>query len=68
MEENDIKIGRRVRSLREFSGVPKGTTATIINDDGKSIEVSWERPQDLNSSRPLHDWFSRNELNTLEIV
>lgn len=59
MERNEALIGTRVRSLRDFSGVPKGTEGVIDEDYGSGVMVAWDLP-----NRPLpQGWkeFNRGE-------
>lgn len=59
------KVGQRVRSLVSFSGVPKGTTGTVVRGgrvshrarDAFNVAVRWN----LTLSEPLMDWFSKSE-------
>lgn len=57
------KVGRRIRTLVEFSGVPRGTTGQVIQADpsgsGYTLAIQWELPE--YRARPLVDWFSRSE-------
>ncbi len=57
------KIGRRIRTLAEFSGVPRGTIGQVIQADpsgpGYTLAIQWELPE--HRARPLVDWFSRSE-------
>lgn len=57
------KVGRRIRTLVEFSGVPRGTTGQVIQADpsgpGYTLAIQWEPPE--HRARPLGDWFSQSE-------
>ena len=57
------KVGRRIRSLVEFSGVSQGTTAQVIQADpsgsGYTLAIQWELPE--HRAWPLVNWFSRSE-------
>ncbi len=57
------KVGRRIRTLVEFSGVPRATTGQVIQADptgpGYTLAIQWELPE--HRARPLVDWFSRSE-------
>ena len=79
MKKNEIIIGRRVKSLIEFSGVPKGTQGVIdeFYDDG--FMVAWDLAkhllpdgyqmysQEYRNLPILRDGFSiKNELHYLE--
>lgn len=44
MIEKQISIGKRVRSLKGFSGVPEGSVGTIDEDYGTGIMVCWDPP------------------------
>jgi hypothetical protein len=82
MIERDIQIGRRVRTLRDFANVPKGTEGVIDEDYGSGIMIAWDLPdQPLPSgysqydgrpaiqSRILRDGFDkREELQFLELA
>lgn len=43
-----MKVGSRIRSLVNFSGVPKGTQGVIDEDYGSGFMVAWDLPK-----RPL---------------
>lgn len=57
------KVGRRVRTLRDFSGVPAGTTGQVIqadpSDGGYALAIRWDLP--ARTGKPLVDWFSKDE-------
>lgn len=67
-------IGKRVKALREFSGIPKGTIGvvdeyyTIESSDRKGIIVRWK----TSSWAEVRDGFSRDkafdETEWLEVV
>jgi hypothetical protein len=65
----NLRIGLRVRTLIDYSGVPQGTAGEIVAasnswPDTESVAVHWRRhPGDT-----LCDWFDFSELYTLEIV
>lgn len=42
MKDKEAKIGTRVKSLRNFSGVPKGTEGIIDEDYGSGVMVAWD--------------------------
>lgn len=44
MELHEVTIGQRVRSLRDFSGVPKGTQGVVDEDYGTGVMVAWDLP------------------------
>ena len=49
---------KKIRSLQQFSGVPKGTTGVMEKDDNDLWRVTW----DLERSKPLVDWFNEWEV------
>jgi hypothetical protein len=52
----DAIIGRRVRSLIQFSGVPKGTEGVIDEDYRTGVTVAWDLPtQPLPSGYRVYD-------------
>ncbi|MCZ7625095.1 MAG: hypothetical protein M5R38_04025 [Candidatus Methylomirabilis sp.] len=57
------KVGRRIKSLVEFSGVPKGTHGEVTRADqsgkGYTVAIQWELPERIG--KPLVDWFTRDE-------
>jgi len=53
MKKEEIRIGLRVRSLVDFSRVPKGTEGVIDQDYGTGIMVAWDLPD-----RPLPEGYS----------
>lgn len=57
------KVGQRVRTLVEFSGVPRGTIGQVIQADpghgGYTLAIQWELPE--RRAKPLVDWFTKNE-------
>jgi len=60
----------KVKTLTEFSGVPKGTTATCVKVEKpswtkkKSYKVTWDLPR----SKPLVDWFNEEEFKMYLVV
>ena len=48
-----------IKTNREFSGVPKGTTGEMERD-GKLWKVTWDLP-DRRATKPLVDWFDDKE-------
>jgi hypothetical protein len=42
MKINEARIGVRVKSLVDFSGVPKGTEGVIDEDYGTGVMVAWD--------------------------
>lgn len=73
--EAEGKVGKSVRSLIEFSGVPKGTHGKVIRMDqgegrGAIVAVEWDLPArttiagrefQVQRTKPLVDWFSKDE-------
>lgn len=82
MRIEDATIGRRVRALRAFVGVPAGTEGVIDEDYGTGVMVAWNLPDSplpkgytswdgvpAVRSRILRDGFDkRTELDNLGIV
>lgn len=48
MKIEQAQLGVRVRSLVDFSGVPKGTEGVIDKDYGTGVTIAWDLPD-----RPL---------------
>ncbi len=48
METKQAIVGQRIKTLREFSGVPAGTEGVIDEDYGTGVTVAWDLP-----TRPL---------------
>lgn len=79
----EAQIGIRVRTLRDFIGVPKGTEGVIDEDYGTGVTIAWDladrplpsgyrrwsgRPA-IWSGEPLRDGFDKaTELEFLEVV
>jgi len=56
MDKREAVVGTRVRSLREFSGVPKGTEGVIDEDYGSGVMVAWDLPDSpLPKGYKAHD-------------
>lgn len=82
MKINEARIGVRVKSLVDFSGVPKGTEGVIDEDYGTGVMVAWDLPDQplpigysIHTGKPsfasgiLRDGFNKeNELHFLEKV
>lgn len=45
MKAEDAKVGTRVKTLREWCDVPKGTRAVIDEDYGTGVMVAWDLPE-----------------------
>lgn len=65
MKAEDLKMYGRVRSNRDFAGVPAGTTGIIIEasnswPETESVAIAWNR------TPPLTDWFSFDDLQYLD--
>jgi len=58
------RVGERVRSLRAFMGVPKGTIGVCDEDYGSGVTIAWDL-----EDRPLpKDWkFDLNDSGTWAI-
>jgi hypothetical protein len=82
MTAEQARVGRRVRTLMDFSGVPQGTQGVIDEDYGTGVMVAWDlatRPlpagYTAHTGRPpavtgiLRDGFDKKkELAYLEVV
>lgn len=57
------KVGRRIKTLIEFSSVPRGTLGEITRADksgeGYTMAIQWELPE--RRGKPLVDWFTKSE-------
>ena len=57
------RVGRRIHTLRAFSGVPTGTTGQVIQADrsgnGYTLAIQWDLPRGARTR--LVDWFTRDE-------
>lgn len=56
-----MKIGTKVKSLRDFSGVPKHTTGYVVEDYGSGITIAWDLPnrpypQDMTYQEVAEMW------------
>ena len=72
MEKEEAKIGTKVKSLRDFSGVSKGTTGVIDEDYGNGVMVAWDLPNrplppswsfENKGTIPRHEWPLRDGFN-----
>ena len=61
----------KIMTKYEFSGVPKGSTGTVINEERdkngkiKDYAIQW----DLERPKPLVDWFTVSEFRDyLEVI
>lgn len=59
-EEAQAKVGKRIRTLVEFSGVPKGTNGVVLPPTDKlvSLPIQWAL---VGRLKPLVDWFTKWE-------
>jgi len=61
-QEAGGKVGQRIATLVDFSGVPQGTTGRVLRADqaggGYHLAIAWDLP---GRSKPLVDWFNRRE-------
>lgn len=71
MKKEDLEEGLKVKSLIDFSGVPKGTIGIIEASSGSwpekdavNVAVHWQR----HTKDPLIDWFSWEDLKFLEVL
>lgn len=68
---DELKVGVRVKSNIEFSGVPRGTTGTIDEDYGTGVMVCWDLPKKEWQMPPggLRDGFEKTqESKFLDII
>ena len=42
MNQDQIKIGQRVKTLRAFCGVPLGTEGVLDEDYGTGVMIAWD--------------------------
>jgi len=82
MKSDEARVGTRIRTRVDFSGVPQGTQGVIDEDYGTGVMVAWDLPNRplpagyrVHSGRPpavtglLRDGFDkRKELGYLEVV
>ena len=75
MEIDQAIIGQKVKSNRDFSGVPKGTDGLIVEDYNTGIKIAWDLPDKpipknktpqeiakmwaIQPECPLRDWFDK---------
>ena len=64
-ELNEL-VGKRVKSLRDFNGVPKGMTGTVdehydIGEWHQGVMVAWDKPLAAWTTKPLRDGFGRDD-------
>lgn len=75
--EAAAKVGKRIRTLVEFSGVSKWTTGRVVRVDeagnGYDLVIQWDLPTEppaiitgesitvVQTGKPLVDWFSKEE-------
>jgi hypothetical protein len=56
-------VGRRIKTLVGFSGVPRGTLGEVIRADksgeGYTLAIQWELRE--RHGKPLVDWFTKSE-------
>ena len=61
-------VGKKVRSLKEFSGIPIGTEGVVDEDYGRGIMVKWTTSQGC----VVRDGFGRDdkfdETQWLEVI
>jgi len=58
-------VGVPIRTTVAFSGVPAGTTGTVVRADkdhreGWTVAIAWDLP---GRGKPLVDWFSKDEFD-----
>jgi len=52
MTEQEAKTGTRIKSLVEFTGVPKGTEGVIDEDYGNGVMIAWDKPNKHSAALP----------------
>lgn len=56
------KLGKKIKTLRHFSGVPAETTGTVTGmyacGNSFGLDITWDLP---GRARPLVDGFSKDE-------
>jgi hypothetical protein len=69
-EEANSKIGKKIRTLHEFSGVPEGTTGTVLNaykvteyppKNRYGLTIQWDLLNLDGIYQPILDGFSKDE-------
>jgi hypothetical protein len=69
-EEALTKVGKRIRTGVEFSGVPRGSVGRVIRADratgGFDLAIAWDLPTEVRAYRPdptklVVDWFTKDE-------
>jgi hypothetical protein len=69
-EEALTKVGKRIQTGVEFSGVPRGSVGRVIRADratgGFDLAIAWDLPSEVRAFRadptkPLVDWFTKDE-------
>lgn len=83
MTEDQIKLGLRIKTNRDFVDVPTGTEGIIDEDYGTGVMVAWDLPDNplpagwskhrsVNNRigrKPLRDGFNKKaELQYLDVV
>lgn len=58
MTPDEAKVETRVKCLRAFVGVPRGTEGVIDEDYGTGVMVAWDFPD-----RPLPEGYRRHDGN-----
>lgn len=75
-EEAEAKVGKTIRTLREWAGVPTGTTGRVVEadymgprkpasedwQDTWDVVIEWNLPEPpLARKRKIRDWFPKWE-------
>ena len=67
-EQAEALLGKRIRSLADFSGIPAGTTGTVVAMDEVYTEdfdvvIEWDFGGSLHGAqtKALRDWFTPDE-------
>ncbi len=65
--EASAKVGQRIRTRVEFSGVPQGATGQVVKADasgaGYTLAIEWDLAE--RRAKPLVDWFTKIEYERL---
>ena len=67
-DQAEALLGKKIRSLADFSGIPAGTTGTVVAIDevyteGFDVVIEWDLGDRLYGAqtKQLRDWFTRDE-------
>jgi len=78
-EEAEAKVGKKIRTLAAWAGVPRGTMGTVVKADQMGrvktldkdphkvgdVVIEWDLPvPPIHVNKPLQDWFTKDEYET----